>query len=358
MPHIRRDGASARVQPIIRSVATGTPTPHRTPPEEQDHRFPNLLWCACSSFLTGIADKHAPLHVDNRTALTSAETECHTTNEFKSFFKSVDGNEGGKCKYPHRLDTYGRGCRHDCKYCYAKSLLDFRDLWDPNNPAVADIAKIERCVKRIAKDGEIKTVRMGGMTDCFQPDERKYGVTYETIKLLNQYGIHYLIVTKSDMVAEDKYMAVMDKNLAHIQITVTTTDDELSTTYEKAPAPSKRIAAIEKLQAAGYDVALRLSSFIEQYIDFDILNKVKCDKILVEFLRANTWIRKWFDIDYSDYTISQHGYNHLPLDKKIKMLSRVTGFKELTVCEDEDEAYEYWKANVNPNKEDCCNLRF
>lgn len=38
-------------------------------------------------------------------------------NEFKSFFKSVGGNEGDKCKYPHRLDTYGKGCQHDCSYC-------------------------------------------------------------------------------------------------------------------------------------------------------------------------------------------------------------------------------------------------
>ena len=30
---------------------------------------------------------------------------------------------------------------------------------------------------------------------------------------------------------------------------------------------------------------------------------------------------------------------------------------EISVCEDEDKAYEYWKDNYNPNKEDCCNLR-
>ena len=45
--------------------------------------------------------------------------------ELKSFYKTVGGNEGNKCNYPTRLDTYGCGCMHDCKYCYAKSLLDF-----------------------------------------------------------------------------------------------------------------------------------------------------------------------------------------------------------------------------------------
>lgn len=50
--------------------------------------------------------------------------------EFKSFYKTVGGNEGNKCHYPTRLDTYGCGCQHDCSYCYAKSLRPER-----NHPA-------------------------------------------------------------------------------------------------------------------------------------------------------------------------------------------------------------------------------
>ena len=53
---------------------------------------------------------------------------------FKSVGKIVEGNEGDKCNYPQRLDTYGCGCQHDCKYCYAKSLLNFRNLWNPETP--------------------------------------------------------------------------------------------------------------------------------------------------------------------------------------------------------------------------------
>jgi len=48
----------------------------------------------------------------------------------------------------------------------------------------------------------------------------------------------------------------------------------------------------------------------------------------------------------------------LPLEEKIKQLQKIKGFKEVTVCEDVDEHYEYWKNNVNPNKEDCCNLKY
>lgn len=275
--------------------------------------------------------------------------------EFKSFMKTVGGNEGNKCHYPTRLDTYGCGCSHDCKYCYAKSLLDFRNLWHPENPSVANIEKIKKKIAKLPKD--TPAIRLGGMTDCFQPIEKTHRVTYETIKCLNEHRIPYLIVTKSAIIADDEYIEILDKELAHIQITVTTTDDELSKTYEKASVPSKRIKAIEKLHALGFDVQLRLSPYIPEYVDLDILNNVKCDKILVEFLRVNTWIRKWFDIDYSEYTVKQSGYSHLPLEKKKEYINKITGFKEMTVCEDESEAYEYWKENFNHNPDDCCNLR-
>ena len=277
------------------------------------------------------------------------------SKEFKSFFKTVGGNEGNKCHYPTRLDTYGCGCSHDCKYCYAKSLLDFRGLWNPQNPSIADIEKIKRKIAKLPKD--IPAIRLGGMTDCFQPIEKNHRITYETIKALNENQIPYLIVTKSAMVADDEYIEILNKDLAHIQITITTTDDALSNTYEKASPPSQRIKAIEKLQNLGFDVSVRLSPYIPEYVDLNVLNNVKCDKILVEFLRVNSWIKKWFDIDYSEYTVKQSGYQHLPLEKKKEYISKITGFKEITVCEDETEAYEYWKNNFNHNPNDCCNLR-
>lgn len=272
---------------------------------------------------------------------------------FKGQAKTVEGNEGDKCKYPTRLDTYGCGCQHDCKYCYAKSLLDFRGLWKPESPAIIDGKAIINQVKKL-HPGDI--VRLGGMTDCFMPLELKQRATYHLIKLLNKRNIGYLIVTKSAIVANDEYINIMRKDLAHIQITITTTDDELAKTYEKASLPSERIKAVEKLQKLGFDVAVRLSPYIPEYVDINKINEIKCDKITVEFLRVNHWIKKWFNIDYKDYTLSHKGYNHLPLEKKIELLKPIK-FKEITICEDVDEHYDYWVNNVNHNKQDCCNLR-
>lgn len=274
---------------------------------------------------------------------------------FNSIMKTVSGNEGEKCNYNIRLDTYGCGCQHDCSYCYAKSLLSFRNLWNPERPSVADIDQIRRKIRKI-RPGEI--VRLGGMTDCFQPMELIHRNTYKTIKALNRRRIGYLIVTKSANVARDEYLKIYDPDLAHFQITVTTLDDQLSRTYEKASDPTARIQALQKLQAAGYDVSIRISPILPEYMDFGKLPALGIDKAVVEFLRVNPWIQKWFNIDYSRYTLSQSGYKHLPLSEKLKIIEKIRpAFREISVCEDVTEHYEYWKENINPNKADCCNLR-
>ena len=187
--------------------------------------------------------------------------------DFGSIGKVAGGNEGERCKYPLRLDTYGSGCQHDCSYCYAKSLLEFRNLWNPKSPAVAPIKKISSEIRKLKPD---QIVRLGGMTDCFQPCEKIYRNTYKTINILNRRKVGYLIVTKSAMVAD--YVDILDKDLAHIQITVTTLDDDLARTYEKASPPSERVKAILKLQELGFDVSLRLSPFIPEYMDIEKLN--------------------------------------------------------------------------------------
>lgn len=274
---------------------------------------------------------------------------------FSLFYKEVGGNEKSKCNYTTRLDTYGCGCQHDCKYCYAKSLLDFRGLWNPQKPVVGNMKQISNAIKKIPKG---TVVRLGGMTDCFQPIELKYRTTYQTIKLLNKKRIEYLIVTKSSIIANDEYIKILDKDLAHIQITTTCLDDDLyrKLDYEKASLPSERIKAILKLQELGFDIAIRLSPLIEEYIDFEKLNNLGIKKAQVEFLRVNHWIRQWFNINYSKFTIKQSGYEHLPLEEKIRIINKIK-IPEISVCEDEDNAYEYWKNNFNVNKEDCCNLR-
>ena len=90
--------------------------------------------------------------------------------------------------------------------------------------------------------------------------------------------------------------------------------------------------------------------------DFDIINSIQCDKVLVEFLRVNAWIRKWLGGDFPAHTHTEGGYDHLPLERKKYYLSKITGYKQISVCEDVATHYAYWKNNVNHNPDDCCNL--
>ena len=279
--------------------------------------------------------------------------------DFGVVVKDVGGNEGDVCKYNIRVDTYGCGCAHDCSYCYAKSLLEFRGLWDPEHPAVAPVKAIDRKIKRL-KPGTI--VRMGGMTDCFQPCEAIYRNTYKTIGLLNRRRIGYLIVTKSPMAAEDLYLGLYDKDLAHVQFTLTYTDDDLyrGSGVEAAALPSERIKAIEKLEAAGIDTCIRLSPYIPEFIDVNTLKDIKCRKILVEFLRVNHWIRKWMNgkCDLTQYTRTFHGYDHLTFERKLDLVHDMEDAgHEITVCDFEPEHLDFWKKQYNPNPDDCCNLR-
>lgn len=132
---------------------------------------------------------------------------------FSLFYKDTGGNEGDKCNYQTRLDSYGCGCQHDCNYCYAKSLLNFRNLWNAQKPVVASTKQVRNAINDIKKK-KIQIVRLGGMTDPFQPMELQYRTTYQIIKMLNKHKIGYLIVTKSHLVANDEYLEIYDKDLA------------------------------------------------------------------------------------------------------------------------------------------------
>lgn len=277
---------------------------------------------------------------------------------FESFFTSVEGNEGDLCHYSTRLDTYGCGCQHNCGYCYARSLLDFRGMWNPAQPAVADPREIRKVIARKLRPGQV--IRLGGMTDCFQPFERSRKVTYRTIQWLNQRRVHYLIVTKNDLVAE--YADILDPALAHIQISITSTDPDTARRIEPgAPLPEARIAAAESLQALGYDTTVRLSPLVPEWQDFDRINRIRVNKCLVEFLRVNAFIRGWLTnlhagVDLSRYSLISAGYRHLPLAAKRQILDRIR-FPQVSVCEDVPEHWDYWRTHTNANPDDCCNLK-
>lgn len=274
-------------------------------------------------------------------------------NSFGSFMTTTNRKYNTWCKYNTRLDTYGCGCSHDCKYCYAKAILTPRKNWYPDYPRIAYITEIEKAILLLGKN---EVIRIGGMTDCFQKCEMKERVTYETIKLFNKYHVNYLITTKSALVVSKEYLNLYDKELAHFQISISCTDNNKASEYENASSPIERIAAIEKLYEMSFDVSIRLSPFLYQYTDEKTLNNIKCNKILIEFLKINYWIKKDFNYDFTYHTLYYGGHQNLQLDHKINILKMVSNFQQCSVGEFVPEHYEYFRDNYNYNKNDCCNL--
>lgn len=172
---------------------------------------------------------------------------------------------------------------------------------------------------------------------------------------MHRRGIHSLIVTKSDMVAG----LDLDPALDHVQITITSTDDGPNPLGERAPAPSKRMAAVRDLVCMGIDVQVRMSPYVPELVDLGRLRELTgCGRVVVEFMRGNGPIRRAVPIDWSRHTLRLGGYRHLPLRTKRAMLAPVMdAFEEVSVCEDVYSHWSVWRNEVNHNPLDCCNLR-
>ena len=271
-------------------------------------------------------------------------------------YKTVGGAEGNRCYYPTRLDTYGKGCYYNCKYCYAKNLLSFRGMWKPNSPATPTIKELISSIKKIPKGS---VVRLGGMTDCFQPIEQFKRTTYKTIQLLNRKRVHYLIVTKSDLITNEEYLKLMDKKLAHIQISIPTDNNKVLAGTDNAKPFETRKQVVETLEEQGFDTSVRLAPILYNTCNYDKLNDIKVNKCLVEFLRLksvgkNNPLNQIMNLQ--DYTYREGGYYHLPLKIKVKVLQKLN-YNEMSVCEDVEAHYNYFSRNYNQNPNDCCNLK-
>lgn len=186
--------------------------------------------------------------------------------EYKSPIKIPSAGESERCFYPFRLDTYGCGCSHNCLYCYSKSTLQFRNLWNAENARKSSIDVIRRHFDKHIKTMNKLPVRIGGMTDCFGNNEKTNAITMNVIKYLNEINYPYFIITKNKLVAD--YHDILDKNNCIIQITITTEYDELSSIYEEgASLSSERISAGKYLSEKGFYTIARINPLFPIYQD-------------------------------------------------------------------------------------------
>jgi DNA repair photolyase len=308
--------------------------------------------------------------------------------QFKSPVKLPAGGETERCFYPLKLDTYGCGCSHDCTYCYARSSLQFRGLWHPDEPAVASVAAIKKIFASF--DNRLirarVPVRLGGMTDCFANNEATLGTTRRVIEHLNTLHYPYLILTKSALVAQ--YTDVLDPDLCIVQFTITTPYDDVAALYERGASPtSERLAAGAQLAAAGYHTAARVNPLFPIYPDgyftrrtakaveplrlFDwslvgLLAAAQFKTLIAGFVRLSTWNIRWIteatgqDLTYLFTDRRQrNGALHFSTEEKRFYYERLaelcTGAgMEFSVCYDGDDSYKRFRY-LWANEDDCCN---
>lgn len=183
---------------------------------------------------------------------------------FKSPFKLANHNEScSKCHYSFEIDSYGRGCVHNCIYCYARETLSKYGYWNRPIPFPADLTEVRKAfytVFETNKTSEWRKIlekkiplRIGSMSDSFMLMDKKYGITKELLKILKFYQYPYIVFTRSDLVADDEYLSLLDKNLAAVQFSICGGNEELTRKIEPgAPSVKRRLVAIKKLTENGF----------------------------------------------------------------------------------------------------------
>lgn len=183
-----------------------------------------------------------------------------------------------KCHYAFELDTYGRGCFHNCVYCYAKDQLTTYRYWNEPQPFPVNLAEIRKIFYTVfetdkhSKWREIMEkkipLRLGSMSDSFMWLDVKYGVTAEMLKILKFYRYPYIVFTRSDLVAHDDYMKLLDKDLAAIQFSISGNNHKLARLMEPgAPSYKRRLEAIKKLSAEDIWTSVRINPLFPKYPD-------------------------------------------------------------------------------------------
>ncbi len=198
---------------------------------------------------------------------------------FKSPMKLVNAHSTcQQCLYSFEIDTYGRGCIHNCVYCYAKAELTVHGYWNNPIPVPVDINQIRKTfytVFETDKKNKWREVmarkiplRIGSMSDSFMWTDQTYKVTQELLKILKFYKYPYVIFTRSDLAANDTYLNLYDKDLTSIQYSISSTNDDLNRKIEPgAPSAKRRLEALKKINQAGFWTTVRLNPFFPIHPD-------------------------------------------------------------------------------------------
>jgi DNA repair photolyase len=170
-----------------------------------------------------------------------------------------------------------RGCEHGCIYCFARpnhEYLGFSAGLDFETKILVKESAPELLRRELMMSSwKPQTLAISGVTDAFQPIERRLKLTRRCLEVLAEFRNPVVIITKNELVTRDidllAELAAYDAAL--VFISVTSLRNELARDLEpRASQPQRRLAAIEALSAAGIPVGVLVAPVIPGLTDHEI----------------------------------------------------------------------------------------
>jgi len=177
----------------------------------------------------------------------------------------------------YSLNPY-QGCEHGCSYCYARNSHQFWGYsagldFEQKILVKKNVAKIlERTIN--ANSWEVKPISLSGNTDCYQPIERKLGLTRSALEVLARHKHPAGIITKNALVTRDKDILreMAEENLVRVVFSINTLDEDLRRKMEpRTSTVKKKLEALKELSELGIPCGVMMAPIIPGLNSHEIL---------------------------------------------------------------------------------------
>lgn len=188
----------------------------------------------------------------------------------------ITRNNSPDLSFEGSLNPY-RGCEHGCAYCYARPTHEYLGFsagvdFESKIMVKHEAAKLLRAEFARAAYKPLK-LACSGVTDPYQPVERKLGITRSCLEVLVECRNPVVFITKNHLVTRDidllKQLA--DHHAVAVYLSVTSLDSGLAHQLEpRASSPAQRLEAIARLREAGIPVGVSVAPVIPAINDEEI----------------------------------------------------------------------------------------
>lgn len=185
-------------------------------------------------------------------------------------------NDSDDVGFERSVNPY-RGCEHGCAYCYARPYHEYLGFsagldFETRILVKEDAPNLLRAALR--KPGyEPKSIAFSGVTDAWQPIERRLRITRQCLEVLHDARHPVGAITKNHLILRDLdlFADLAIRDAARVAISVTTLDPKLSRALEpRASTPSMRLHAIRKLTEAGVPTLVMVAPIIPGLNDHEV----------------------------------------------------------------------------------------